>query len=183
MALSLVPSVVQTYTGFAAAELSIYNTGIKNMELEPMRLSRFSDYALRTLMYLACTPEKPTSVGQLSRIHDISFHHLAKTARALAARGWVETRRGRSGGLRLAVSPKTLTVGKVIRELEPNLALVECFDPLEDRCRISSACALKHALSRALDSFFTELDAVTLADLVDDRPSLSRLYLIGGDTP
>ncbi|MCH9649787.1 MAG: Rrf2 family transcriptional regulator [Deltaproteobacteria bacterium] len=144
-----------------------------------MQLSRFSDYALRTLMYLACAPDGPTSVGQLSQVHGISFHHLAKTAQALAQRGWIETRRGRTGGLRLAISPSDLTVGRVIRELEPNLALVECFDPAKNHCNLSPACLLKHSLSRALEAFLSELDRVSLADLVQDRPALNRLYGIG----
>lgn len=144
-----------------------------------MQLSRFSDYALRTLMYLASTPHGPTSVGQLSQVHSISFHHLAKTARALAKRGWVETSRGRTGGLRLAISPADLTVGQVIRELEPSLAVVECFDTVKNRCHLSPACQLKDSLSKALEAFLSELDRVSLADLVTDRPALSRLYGIG----
>ncbi len=140
-----------------------------------MQLSRFSDYALRTLMYLACHPDRLVSIQEIASAHAISPHHLAKAAQALTRRGWVEAQRGRSGGLRMAIEPRRLTIGRVVREIEPSLAIVECFDPDKDQCRISGACRLRGALERAKEAFLRELDDVALEDLTANRSELITL--------
>ena len=156
-------------TGLARLKISMYNTTIGDIELH---LSRFTDYALRTLMYLACEPGRAVSVEEVSRAYDISFHHVSKISRALVAARWVESRRGRSGGMQLAVDPETLTVATVIRRMEPNLNLVECFDPATNTCRIRKSCRLSGALERARAAFLGSLDSTTLADLVAEPAGL-----------
>lgn len=140
-----------------------------------MQLSRFSDYALRTLMYLACHRERLVPIQEIAAAHAISSHHLAKAVQALTRRGWVEAQRGRAGGLGLAIEPERLTIGTVVREIEPSLAIVECFDPDKDQCRISGACRLRGALERAKEAFLRELDAVALDDLIANRAELITL--------
>lgn len=144
-----------------------------------MKFSRFTDYGFRTLIVLGCERERYVSIEEISRAYDVSFNHVGKAVQALVRAGWVESRRGRSGGLRLAVDPEDLTVGEVVRQLEPGLDLLECFRPETDRCVISSVCRLKSTLYRAREAFFAELDSVTLADLTSERPGLPELLGIG----
>lgn len=123
-------------------------------------------------MYLACQPGRAVPVEEVSRAYDISFHHISKVAQALVAARWVESRRGRSGGMRLSVTPASLSVAMVIRRMEPSLALVECFDPATDTCRISKSCRLSAALEKARAAFLDSLEATTLADLVTEPAAL-----------
>ena len=141
-----------------------------------MQLSRFADYALRTLMYLACNPQDTVAVGDISQAYGISFHHLSKVTQALAKAGWVEVHRGRSGGLRLVVAPEELKISDVIHRMEPSLDLVECFSAERNQCRIVPVCRLRGALERAREAFFAELARTTLADLVEPRLELVQLF-------
>lgn len=133
-----------------------------------MKLTLWTDYALRVLMYCAAAGERtplPT-VQEIAQAHGISRSHLTKIVMTLAATGWLETTRGRGGGLRLLIAADKLSVGDVVRITEPDLHLVECFDPGSNACRIAGRCRLEGALRRATNRFLDELDAVTLADLV-----------------
>lgn len=133
-----------------------------------MRLTQWSDYSLRVLMYCAACDgrEKPVTITEIAEAHGISRSHLMKIVVMLAAQGWIETTRGRNGGLRLALAAHGLSVGTVLRHTETDLALVECFDPVANTCRLDQRCRLKHVLARALDRFLSELDGVTLDQLV-----------------
>lgn len=142
-----------------------------------MRLTQRTDYALRVLMHLAVT-EEVVSVGEVSARFGLSQHHVMKVAQELARAGWVDAQRGRRGGLTLAVEPKSLKIGDVVRRFEPDFRLVECFDPTVNDCIITQACRLRGTLERALTAFLEYLDAVTLADLMDDRPALAQLLQI-----
>ena len=130
-----------------------------------MHLTRFSDIGLRLLMYLAReTRELPAvTVAEVASQFDIPRNHLVKVAGLLARHGYIEAIRGRSGGLRLAVAPASLRIGEVVRVLEGPKQVIDC-EQLQ--CRLSRDCALKHALSKAYDAFFTALDAYTLADII-----------------
>jgi Rrf2 family nitric oxide-sensitive transcriptional repressor len=128
--------------------------------------SQFSNFSIRILMYAALRPSAPISAPEMSRAYGVSYEHLRKAAAALCRLGYLETVRGRSGGLRLAQSPDSIRIGSVIRATEGAVILVECFDPETNTCQLAPACRLRLVLSEALDAFFAVLDRYTLADLV-----------------
>lgn len=134
-----------------------------------MRLTRYSDYSLRVLMYLAVRPQNLATIDEISQAYGISRGHLMKVVHQLGRGGFVETVRGRGGGLRLARALEEIRVGDIVRDTEGRLDLVECFDPETNQCRIEPACALRGVLDEALDAFLSTLDAYTLADLVSRR--------------
>ena len=140
-----------------------------------MRLTVHTDYALRMLIYLAlCAPERST-IQEIAEAYGISKNHLMKVAHELGRAGWVETLRGRGGGLRLKGRPAAIRVGAVVRRMEEDFRLVECFDPDSDTCRITPACRLQGVLREAGLAFIDVLDGYTLADLVDRPRALARL--------
>ncbi len=153
-----------------------------------MRLTQWTDYTLRVLMYCAASTERvePVTITEIAESHGISRSHLTKIVQQLAARGWLETTRGRGGGLRLAVTAKDLCLGTVVRATETDFAVVECFESSLNQCRIDKNCRLKGVLNQATQSFLAVLDGVTLADLVapvanvGDMPKTRRLQLTPG---
>jgi Rrf2 family transcriptional regulator, nitric oxide-sensitive transcriptional repressor len=141
-----------------------------------MQLTTYSDYSLRVLMYLAVHRTKLSTIEEIADAYSISRTHLMKVVHHLGLAGYLETVRGRGGGLRLAREPEQIRVGDVVRQTEEKKVLVECFDPKESRCRIEPACGLRLVLKEALDSFFRTLDGYTVADLVGPRRNrLERL--------
>jgi Rrf2 family nitric oxide-sensitive transcriptional repressor len=141
-----------------------------------LQLTRYSDYSLRVLMYLALDPERLVTIEEIAESYGISKAHLTKIVHQLGLRGFVGTVRGRGGGLRLGRRPEEITVGEVIRSSEENLALVECFEPEGGQCVIVPACGLRSVLHEALAAFLGVLDRYTLADLVARRRGpLARL--------
>lgn len=153
-----------------------------------MRLTQWTDYTLRVLMYCAACLDrtKPITITEIAENHGISRSHLTKIVQQLAARGWLETTRGRGGGMRLAVPAKDLCLGTVVRATETDFAVVECFDLALNQCRMNQNCRLKGALNQATQSFLAVLDNITLADLVapvvsvGNMPKTRRLQLIPG---
>jgi len=144
-----------------------------------MQLTRYTDYSLRVLIYLAVRPGELATIDAISRAYGISRGHLVKVVHQLGRAGFLETMRGRGGGFRLARPPEEIGVGDVIRYTEGKLELVECFDARASDCRIEQACGLRGALEEALDAFLKTLDRHTLADLVSRRRKpLSRLLRI-----
>lgn len=144
-----------------------------------MHLTQHTDFALRTLIYLAlCDPELAT-VQEIATAYDISRTHLMKVAHRLGQAGWVETVRGRGGGLRLARRPEDIVVGHVVRDSEEGFRIVECFSPGTPACRITPECTLKGVLAEARDAFLEVLDRRTLADLVGREAGLRRALGLG----
>jgi len=133
-----------------------------------MQLTRFSDYSLRVLMFLTTRDlDDPWSTATaIADAYGISAGHVGKSIQRLASEGWVETRRGRDGGVRLAVDPSRLRVGDVLRVTEAGAGLVECFDPDTNECPVAGACGLTKALRDAEHAFYESLDGVTLVELV-----------------
>jgi Rrf2 family transcriptional regulator, nitric oxide-sensitive transcriptional repressor len=129
-----------------------------------MRLTSFTDFALRALMRLAGDPDRSFSTGEIATEFDISRHHLTKVVRNLADGGFVTTQRGAGGGFRLARPAETITLGEVVRALEQRHALVECFREDGGTCVLTPRCRLKPKLARAREAFMRELDATTLAE-------------------
>lgn len=133
-----------------------------------MRLTHWTDYTLRVLMYCAAcqTRELPVTITEIAEGHGISRSHLTKIVQQLGAQGLLETNRGRGGGMRLVMSAKDINIGQVVRQTETDFNMVECFDPALNQCGISQWCKLKGVLQRATASYLAVLDDVTLADLV-----------------
>lgn len=140
-----------------------------------MRLTVHSDYSLRVLMYLAAYPDRLATIEQIACAYGISQNHIMKVVQRLAHHGFVETLRGRAGGIRLAKSPAKITVGAVLRATEEDFYLVECFRP-ESSCCITPVCRLKGALHDALDAYLDVLDGWTLAQLVCNPRRLTNRF-------
>jgi Rrf2 family nitric oxide-sensitive transcriptional repressor len=113
---------------------------------------------------------------EISRAYGVSHNHMAKVAQLLLERGYVESLRGRTGGLRLAKPPSQINVGSVVRATEPHFDLVECFDAKTNTCPIDPVCGLKGALVSAQKAFLQELDRFTLADFLPRAPALVKLW-------
>lgn len=132
-----------------------------------VHLSLQTDYGLRILMLLA-SADRQMTVDEIARSYGISRNHLAKVAQRLQQSGYVDTARGRSGGLRLAVPARDLNVGTIVRDLENLEAFVECMSPARNMCPALGVCGLQSALGLALADFLKRLDSYTVADLVPD---------------
>ena len=141
-----------------------------------MRLTNYSDYALRLLIYVAVHPDRFVTIAEISGSYKISRNHLMKIANDLAMAGILETVRGRNGGLRLARPATEISIGTVVRLTESDSPLVECFDPATNSCVITKACRLKHLFAQALEAFYQKLDEETLADLVRQPKSILALF-------
>lgn len=134
-----------------------------------MQLNLQTDYALRVLMALAVS-KRQLSVDDIARRYAISRNHLAKVAGLLQAAGFVQTFRGRGGGMRLARPPEEIIVGDVVRQFENLDSFVGCF-ARGSGCAVNGLCALKPALAGAVEAFLSHLDCYRLSDLVPDQPS------------
>jgi len=142
-----------------------------------MKLTLLSDYSLRMLMHLAVNPDVLVTIAETATRYDISKNHLMKVAHQLGQQGYIETVRGRSGGLRLAKPAIDIILGNVIRATEQNSVLVECFPGGKGGCLITKECRLKSILHEAQNLFFDHLDKFTLADLIQDNSNLETLLL------
>ncbi len=140
-----------------------------------MRLTVYTDYSLRMLMYLAVKGDGLATIAEVAAAYDISKAHLTKVAHQLGLLGYVETVRGKGGGLRLASPAERISLGEVVRRTEPDMALAPCFGPAHVPCPIVPACGLKGALYEARQAFLGVLDRYSLADLVQRRAELAAL--------
>ncbi|MBL8223812.1 MAG: Rrf2 family transcriptional regulator [Chromatiales bacterium] len=144
-----------------------------------MRLTQFTDYTLRVLMYLAADPDHRVTIQDIAQAYGISRNHLMKVVNHLARTGVVEASRGKGGGLRLARPPSRIGVGEVIRAAEGEAPIVECFaDPRA--CRLTPACRLAGVLHEAFAGLYRELDRTTLADLVSPAEPVRKLLRMAG---
>lgn len=143
-----------------------------------MRLSLFTDYSLRVLMF-AALKGGTFSLSEVAEAYDISRHHLVKVVNYLAKLGYLETRRGRGGGIVLGMKPEDIRIGMVVRRTEDTPFIVECFDKKHNTCAINGSCRLKGVLAQAVNAFYETLDRHTLRDLVAgaDAPRLNRILL------
>ncbi|RQO82423.1 Rrf2 family transcriptional regulator [Acidovorax sp. FJL06] len=141
-----------------------------------MRLTQWTDYTLRVLMYCAATEGRaqPVTITEVAEGYGISRSHLMKIVQQLSALGMLETTRGRGGGMRLMRPASAINIGAVVRATETDFNLVECFDPATNQCRLSSHCRLKGVLGQAMQAYLAVLDGVTLADLMAPASPLAR---------
>ncbi|MBI3480069.1 MAG: Rrf2 family transcriptional regulator [Nitrosomonadales bacterium] len=130
-----------------------------------MRLTLYTDYSLRVLLYLANKEDELVTISELADFFKISRNHLVKVVHNLGLSGYILTTRGRNGGLKLARPAKNILIGEVVRSTEPDFDLLECFNPATDQCVITRTCSLKSVIFNAQAAFLGELDRYTLADM------------------
>ena len=148
-----------------------------------MRLTRYTDYALRTLIYVGLREPRQSSIAEIAAAYGISESHLTKVVHQLGRLGLIQTIRGRGGGLRHAKAPAEIVVGAVVRQTEDDLALVDCFAGVG--CAITAPCRLRRVLGEALAAFLAVLDRTTLADLLggSEGDEIARLLGLSGPVP
>ena len=131
-----------------------------------MRLTQYTDYSLRVLLYLAHKKDEMVTISELADFYKISRNHLVKVVHNLGVKGYLQTTRGKHGGMRLARPAHEIVIGDVVRKVEPDFDLLECFNTSTDQCMITHSCALKSLLIRARNDFLSTLDLYTVADAV-----------------
>ncbi|MDX8407480.1 MAG: Rrf2 family transcriptional regulator [Mariprofundaceae bacterium] len=131
-----------------------------------MQLTSYTDYSLRVLIYLGSHPDRRVTISEMAQAYQISRNHLVKVVHQLSVHGWITTIRGKSGGMHLAFPPEQINIGTVIRQTEPHMHLLECFDKQNNTCAISPACSLKRVLYQARKAFNDVIDSHTLADVL-----------------
>ena len=136
-----------------------------------MRLTRYTDYALRVLLYLGARPERLCSIGEIARAYGISQNHLMKVVNDLANAGYVASVRGRSGGVRLGMAPEAINIGAVVRHTEDGFEVVDC-----GSCVIAPVCGLTRVLDDAVRAFLSVLDSYTVGDLLNRRDALNEIF-------
>lgn len=144
-----------------------------------MHITRYTDYSLRVLIYLAINQEKISTISDIATSYDISKNHLMKIVQQLNQRGYVLATRGQNGGLKLNQPAADINIGSLVREIEDKNKLVECFGE-DNKCVITPSCQLKQVFAEAQDNFFKTLDAYTLQDLLgqEQQKGLSELLFI-----
>ncbi len=140
-----------------------------------MRLTVKTNLAMRTLMYCAVHRGRVVRKSEIARACNASPNHIGHVINKLSQIGFIETLRGRGGGLRLAIPPESISVGRVFRLFEANVPFAECFSVAENHCPITAACRLRGAISNAIEAFYAALDDVTLADLVQGNHALDAI--------
>jgi len=148
-----------------------------------MQLTQFSDYAVRTLIYLGLNRDRLVTIEEIARAYGISESHLTKVVHKLGRIGVAETVRGRHGGLRLSRMPEDVNIGWLIRQTEENLTLVECFDHANSRCPVTGICGFAGMLSDALLAFLGTLDRYSLQDIMPNRDALGARLGVFSDVP
>ena len=141
-----------------------------------MRLTTMTDYAMRLLMYVAQHPNRLCNIAEIAKVYGISEAHLMKITHQLGLHGWLETVRGKGGGMRLAAAPADINLGAVVRSIEPDFYLVDCLTR-ETACNLAGNCKLTGIMSGALQSLMQYLDAYTLADLLPPDAVEDKSYV------
>jgi Rrf2 family nitric oxide-sensitive transcriptional repressor len=131
-----------------------------------MRLTTMTDYAMRLLMYVGRHPDRLCTISEIAQAYQVSEPHLMKITHRLAQQGWIETVRGKNGGMRLGHAPDQISIGAVVRDTENDMDLVECFTT-GGNCTLRGQCGLTGIVSGALQKFLAHLDQYTLADILE----------------
>jgi Rrf2 family transcriptional regulator, nitric oxide-sensitive transcriptional repressor len=157
----------------------MFRNEIARKDRAAVRLTVYTDYSLRMLMYLAVKEGSLATIAEVADAYGISKTHLNKVAHQLGLARYVETVRGKGGGLRLAKPAGEIGLGDVVRRVEADMALVSCFEPVHAPCPITPACGLRGVLYEARQAFMSVLDRYSLADLVQRRVELATLLRAG----
>jgi Rrf2 family nitric oxide-sensitive transcriptional repressor len=144
-------------------------------EYPALRLTTYSDYAFRVLIFLALAGEKGSTIQAIAEHYGISRNHLMKVVQQLGQLGYVVTTRGRGGGLRLGMPAEAINLGQLVRQTEDDMVIVECFNPATNTCAITGVCRLKGVLGEALAAWLRVMDGYTLADLVQNQTELAQV--------
>jgi Rrf2 family nitric oxide-sensitive transcriptional repressor len=142
-----------------------------------MKLTAFTDYSLRVLLYLAARPERRATIAEIAASYRVSEHHLTKVVHFLGRNGWLASVRGKGGGLALGKPPGDITVGSVVRQTEGQ-AIAECFGEAGGKCSIAPVCRLRGVLGEALEAFYAVLDRHTLVTLAGNREQLAPILFM-----
>ena len=140
-----------------------------------MQLSLHADYACRVLIYLTAVPE--ASIPEIAKDYGVSYNHLVKVVHKLGQLGFIKTVRGKGGGIQLNKNPVEISLGEVIRKMEPHFDIVECFNSKTNTCKILPACRLNHALKEATQAFLKTLDRYTVEDFVANKALVKTIFL------
>jgi Rrf2 family nitric oxide-sensitive transcriptional repressor len=143
-----------------------------------MKLTAFTDYSLRVLIYLAAEPSRRATIAEIATAFDVSENHLTKVVHMLGKHGWIETVRGKGGGMQLAKEPRDILIGRVVRDAEGAAVPAECFGVDGGHCLIAGCCGLRRALAEAVRAFYSALDRYTLADIARNRGALGKILMI-----
>jgi len=143
-----------------------------------LRLTLHTDYAIRTLIYLALHQDRLVTISDISKQYDISKNHMMKVAQELVHHGFVISERGRNGGLRLARLPEDINLRDVIEKMEPDFNLVSCLDTVHNGCKIIGGCGVQSIMFEARDHFLSVLGKYTLADSIPNESKLKALFTI-----
>lgn len=141
-----------------------------------MQLTLYTDYSLRVLVYLMLMNDKPVTISEIADYYNVSRNHLVKIVHNLGLLGYITTMRGKGGGMTLARAPEDINIGEVVRKVEPNFNIVECFSEESTGCRIEPLCKLKGVLHGAAQAFLSELDGYSLKDVIQ-RKGVSKVSL------
>lgn len=144
-----------------------------------MHITRYTDFSLRVLIYLAVQGDRLSTIKEIAESYDISKNHLMKVVHQLNIKGYIETVRGKNGGMRLQIAPRDINIGVLVRETEEDLNIVECFSS-KNTCKISPVCGLRSMFGEAIDAFVKTLDRYTLEDVIPraNQPQLLRILQI-----
>ena len=141
-----------------------------------MNLTLYTDYSLRVLLYLGSKGDQPATITEISEAYGISRNHLVKVVHGLGKTDYIETVRGKGGGMRLSMPPEEIVIGEVVRLTEPNFYMVECFDEVNNGCVLSASCGLKGVLGQAFQAFIQVLDGYTLASFLRAPQEFQKVF-------
>lgn len=140
-----------------------------------MKLTSYTDYSIRVLIYLGINDDRLCTSSEISEFYGISRNHLAKIIHQLSSLNLIESFKGASGGIKLALAPKEINLGKLIRKTEPDFNIVECFNTNGNTCRISPICKLKSIFNESTNAFLKNLDKYSLKDILKNKSDLKKL--------
>ncbi len=142
-----------------------------------MQLTLYSDYSIRVLLYLATKNESPSTISEVAESFRISRNHLVKVVHNLSLNGYIQTTRGKKGGMILGRPPESISIGELVRKTEPDFRIVECLGEEPSRCPIDELCGLKFVLKSARDAFLKQLDQYTLFDITGNKELLRPILV------
>ena len=143
-----------------------------------MQLTLHTDYSLRILVYLAQKGGKQATISEIAEFYQVSRNHLVKVVHHLSTTGFLETIRGKHGGIKLSRPPDQIAIGDVVRNMEPNFEIVECFAEGNQNCVLTPVCKLKMVLNQASNEFLSLLDGHTIAEAITQNDEAEQIFSV-----